>query len=428
MAALGTAALPERLVCLRHVPLPSGRVCATAASAVTGEPVVPRLDRRRWACGCCAVAAAAAASRWAGALGASWAAAAQALAAGPRRQVAVPQGGDLQLWGYYPWWMREDWQRRRIGLYDRLCFFEMAVGDDGQLLDTHGWPQRWQGLAAAMRSGGGRLDVTIFLSDAARFERVFGSGERRARLLTQVLELLRTADGVNLDVEIYSALTAGARRGYSDFCTALATGLSRLPGGKTLSVFGVMGAVVDLYERPLQALIDHVVVQGYDSHHAESRRAGPVAPLRGSYALTWERALQQYLALGWPRRKLLFGLPFYGYEWPTVSGEPGASTRGQGRHISYAPVDERLLPQIRVNARAEAQRHGLQRDPASGSPFYVYRDLGGPWRQGWFEDETSLAAKLAFVGEEGLAGAAVFPVGYDDGAFDALLQRHFKAG
>jgi hypothetical protein len=390
---------------------------------VTADAAGPRLDRRRWLQRGCGL--------WPLSGGWCWSSGA---AATPRRHAPAHAGVDLQLWGYYPWWMREDWRRRRIGLYDRLSVFEIEIGDDGQLLDTQGWPVRWQPLGAALRAGGGRLDVTLFLAQAERFERVFGSAERREHLLAQVLALSSPADGVNLDVEIYTPLTAAARRGYMAFCTALAAGLHGQRGGasgahpraKSLSVFGVMGAAVDLYERPVQALIDHVVVQGYDAHHADSRRAGPVAPLRGPYTLTWERALRHYLALGWPRHKLLFGLPFYGYEWATESATPGAATLGQGRQISYGAVDERLLPQIRVNARAEVQRHGLRRDAASGSPYYVYRDDGGDWRQGWFEDETSLAAKLDFVRDEGLGGAAVFPVGYDDGAFDALLQRRFR--
>jgi spore germination protein YaaH len=68
----------------------------------------------------------------------------------------------------------------------------------------------------------------------------------------------------------------------------------------------------------------------------------------------------------------------------------------------------------------------LRRDPASGSPYYAYQEPSGGWRQGWFEDDRSLAAKFEFVKQQQLAGIAVFPIGYDDGAFDALLRQTFK--
>jgi spore germination protein YaaH len=144
--------------------------------------------------------------------------------------------------------------------------------------------------------------------------------------------------------------------------------------------------------------------------------------------MTWPKALAQYLGMGWPREKLLFSLPFYGYEWPVESDAPRAATTGMAQTVTFAPVDAQVLPDIRLNAQQQAQRHGLLRDAGSGSPFYRYQDEQGQWRQGWFEDDVSLAAKLAWLREEGLAGAAVFPLGYDAGAFDTLMARSVKAG
>ncbi len=142
--------------------------------------------------------------------------------------------------------------------------------------------------------------------------------------------------------------------------------------------------------------------------------------------VTWERTLEHYLRLGAPRHKIIFGVPLYGYEWPTESAAVGARTLGKGREITYAVLDAQLLPNIRIGARSQAALHGLRRDAASGSPYYAYQEPSGGWRQGWFEDERSLTAMFDFVKRQQLAGIAVFPVGYDDGAFDALLRRTFK--
>ena len=329
----------------------------------------------------------------------------------------------MALWGYHPWWMREDWRRRDLSLFDRVSLFEIEIGAEGQLVDLQGWPGRWAALLAAMRAHGAALDVVVFLSDAARFERVFGDAGRRERLLGELRALGEAADGVQLDVEVYDPLSQPARRGYHDLCARLHSALQALPGGRLLSAFGPVGAAVDLYDRRMLASIDRLVVQGYDAHHAGSRRAGPVAPLRGPHPFNWGSALQHYLALGWPRQRLLMSLPYFGYEWPTASATPGALATGAALQTSYAPVDAQLLPRIRISAREEATRHGLKRDPVSGSPYYVFRDADGGWHQGWFEDEVSLGAKLAFVRDERLAGAALFPLGYDGGAFEPLLRR-----
>lgn len=337
----------------------------------------------------------------------------------PPRSAAAP----MALWAYHPWWMREDWRQRDLSLFDRVSLFEIEIGDEGQLVDLRGWPGRWAALLAAMRARGAALDVVVFLSDAARFERVFGDAGRRGRLLSDLRVLGEAADGVQLDVEVYDPLSQAARRGYHDLCARLHAALHALPGGRLISAFGPMGAAVDLYDRTALGSIDRLVVQGYDAHHAGSRRAGPVAPLRGPHPFNWRTALQHHLALGWPRQRLLMSLPYFGYEWPTASATPGAVVTGPALQTTYAPVPAQLLPRMRISASEEAARHGLKRDPVSGSPYYVFRDADGGWHQGWFEDEASLAAKLAFVREEGLAGAALFPLGYDGGAFEGLLRR-----
>jgi spore germination protein YaaH len=328
------------------------------------------------------------------------------------------------IWGYYPWWLGDHWRTLDLRLYDGLRFFEVGIDDDARLAPRNGWPQQWEPLREAARVHRLPLEVTVTMFSAARFERVFADPARRRVLLAELLRLAAGARGLHLDVEIFERVSDAAVAGYRAFCAQLRAGLRGVEPAVALSAFGVMGAAVDLYDAATLAQLDQIVLQGYDSHHRGSAQAGPVAPLRGPFAITWESTLAHYLKLGAPRHKIVFGLPFYGYEWPTASADVGARALGQGREISYALLDEKRLPAIRIGAREQAARHGFRRDEASGSPYYVYREApGGGWRQGWFEDEVSLAAKLEFVRRERLAGVAVFPVGYDGGAFEGLLRR-----
>lgn len=331
-----------------------------------------------------------------------------------------------QVWGYYPWWLGDHWRARDLSLYDRLKFFEVEIGAEGQIGQRNGWQQRWAGLQEATRSRALPLDVTVTMFSSARFEHIFASPQRRRALLIELLRLAVGAQGIHLDVEIFDSVSAEALSGYRAFCAELRSGLSGQGGSKVLTAFGVMGSVVDLYDRAALARLDYIVVQGYDSHHLASPQSGPVAPLRGPYEITWESTLAHYLQLGAPRHKIVFGVPLYGYEWPTESAVVGARTLGKGREMTYATLDARLMPDIRIGARSQASLHGLRRDSASGSPYYAYREPSGSWRQGWFEDEVSLEAKFEFVKQQRLAGIAVFPVGYDDGAFDELLRRSFR--
>ena len=116
------------------------------------------------------------------------------------------------------------------------------------------------------------------------------------------------------------------------------------------------------------------------------------------------------------------GTPLYGYEWPTVTGDAGSRTRGPGKTITLAPIAATILPDIRTNARGQTARHGVRRDAASRSPYYVYRDSTG-YHQGWYEDAESMAEKVRYAREHSLGGLVFFPLGYDDGALVRAARR-----
>ncbi len=324
-----------------------------------------------------------------------------------------------QVWGYYPYWMKDEWRKVDLGLYDRVFFFDVPIGEP--TMQTGGWPQDWQKLIAAAKVT--HLQPAFTLFDAAEFERIFADPARRARLWVDMLALSDRADGMQLDVEIFGSVSEKAVQGYRSFVKAI----SQAPGrqGKSLSLFVLTEDSAGLYDSETLKAADYVVIQGYDAHWKGSRQSGPVALLQGASPDSWISSLKRYLSLGVPRNKIIMSVPYFGYEWPTLSDAPGALTRGAGREISYAPLPTGLVPEVVASAQARIKQYGLRRDPQSGSPYYAYRDETG-WQQGWFEDETSLSAKFAFVKAEHLAGVAVFSLGYDGGYFQDPLRLSFR--
>jgi spore germination protein YaaH len=125
--------------------------------------------------------------------------------------------------------------------------------------------------------------------------------------------------------------------------------------------------------------------------------------------LNWETVLARFDAFGVPRRKLVMGVPLYGYEWPVESGEAGAAVRGEGRTVPYsAPAD--VLP-AEPRAVDRIREHGVRRDAESRVPWYAFESPEG-WVQGWFDDPESLRVKYRFAMDEGLGGIAFFPLAY----------------
>ena len=141
------------------------------------------------------------------------------------------------------------------------------------------------------------------------------------------------------------------------------------------------------------------MVMGYDYHWSGSTTTGPVAPLAGwgTYNVAW--TIADYVRWGAPRSRMLLGVPYYGYRWPTASGDAGAATSGTGTALAYSTVVQ------------EAEAHGRLWDATSSTPWY--REQTPQWRQGWYDDAQSLGAKYARVVSEELAGVGIWALGYD---------------
>jgi spore germination protein YaaH len=313
------------------------------------------------------------------------------------------------------WWLPDSWRTAPIGQLDRLLFFELKVTAAGEVSERHGWPDNWQELRAAAKQGKVPLDLTLTLFDPKAFEALFASDAATRRLLDELSQLASHEDvaGLQIDFEVYEPLKPVTLSSFNSFIRTLSERLHNLQPARTLSVFFPMGGASTLYDTDSLKSIDHVVIQGYDSHWTGSKHAGPVAPLSGNDALTWEKVLVKASELGAPRDRLLFSFPLYGYEWPVQGPKARSATAGEGMITSFAPIPEKLLPAIRTNVRDRVQQHGAYHDPVSGSAYYHFKASNGQYIEGWFEDWWTLQRKLAFVRREGLAGMAFFILGYD---------------
>ncbi|MEX0746559.1 MAG: glycosyl hydrolase family 18 protein [Rhodothermales bacterium] len=339
-----------------------------------------------------------------------------------------PTTPDYWVIGYHPHWLDDLWAGYDLSSVNQIIYFDIGVGADGRFTTRNGWPGDWSGLIQRVRSSGGGVLPTLSLFDSAAFESLFADSAS-ATLLTEIEQLLAEVDvdGLHIDFEIFEPVQPAARQGFVEFMRDLRAVLDKSEKKLYLSAFALAIDWSDAYDEAGIALhVDYLVVQGYDLHWAGDAQAGPVAGLEGWGNLNWRNVLQRYLNMGVPREKIVMGVPYYGYEWPTVSEEIGSATRGPGRFTTYAPVPLTFTANPPPAALEQAALHGLQRDPVSGSPYYVFQDSTG-WNQGWFEDQESLRAKYEFVKSEGLAGVAIWTLGYGDESLNDVLKQAFPA-
>jgi chitinase len=155
--------------------------------------------------------------------------------------------------------------------------------------------------------------------------------------------------------------------------------------------------------RAIASLVDQVGVMNYDYTGPWNPTTGFLAPL---FAATGPgpsesiaRSMEHYEAAGVPARKLLMGVPFYGYSWTAVGSinnglfQSGHGVRGD-RAYSYI--------------RTLAGQFSVHRDPLSHAEWLF--DGQTFWT---FDDPVSVRYKASYAAREHLGGVMVWELAED---------------
>jgi spore germination protein len=151
------------------------------------------------------------------------------------------------------------------------------------------------------------------------------------------------------------------------------------------------------------AVVNFMFIMAYDWHHAGSE-PGPVAPI------TEVRRTIQYAVGLVPRRKIIIGVPLYGYNWiiPYMPGTVASAISNQNS------IETAMRYQSPIQYSEEFQ-----------SPFFRYKDQQEQIHEVWFEDVRSMGAKMILVREFGLQGIGAWQLtlGFTPGPW--LLRKFF---
>ena len=108
------------------------------------------------------------------------------------------------------------------------------------------------------------------------------------------------------------------------------------------------------------------------------------------------RAVLDYAVNEMPPKKILLGIPNYGYDWPLpfVQGETRAQSISNQRAIELA---------VQYNI-------AIQYDETAQSPFFHYTAADGVVHEVWFEDARSMEVKLRLIAEYGFRGCGFWNI------------------
>jgi len=166
----------------------------------------------------------------------------------------------------------------------------------------------------------------------------------------------------------------------------------------------------------LSSYVDYANVMTYDIHGTWDKYTDFHAPLynistvNGAYSV--DKAITAWVNAGFPKEKIVMGVPFYGYIYKGVADTDNGfnQTYSGGASISFANIAANYLKQ------PEYKRYFNQTAKVpwlfNGSTFITY------------EDEESMAEKAKYIKEKGLSGAMIWELSQDPDRvlFNALYK------
>lgn len=324
-----------------------------------------------------------------------------------------------QVYGWHPYWLGTAYNSYDFNLLSTFSYFSYELNPStGNYNTIHSW--KTTPSITMAQAAGSRVELCVTNFGSANNNTFLTNPTARQTLIDSLISLLayRNADGVNIDFE---GISGGNRNDLTSFMIQLSTQLKAARPGSTVSMatFSVdWNNVFDF--AVLSNYVDQFIIMGYGYYYSGSSVAGPTDPLYSgtlwsSYNLI--RSIDYHLKQGVPKNKLLIGLPYYGYEWETVSNSVTSNTTGNfssSRTYSF------------VKNNTSGNYNNRQYDYQSETPYYIY-NTGSNWRQAFVCDEQSLAKRYDVVKQIDIAGIGIWALGYDNGYTQLwdLLEEKF---
>lgn len=356
----------------------------------------------------------------------------------------LPNGLRSETLGFLPYWKLDSATRAglRLDLLSTIAYFSIGVQADGFLArgpvgtPTIGW-SGWTSSALtelinAAHARGVKVVPTITMmawdGDYSEMSTLLNDATNRARLIADVTTIIRDrgVDGVNVDFE---PVPSSLRSQFTSFIRDLKAGLVGAGVGSYVTVDTMAGAAswatgYDVAGLTASGAADALMVMAYDFHYAGSARAGGVAPIESDYIYASGDAVRAHLGQVDPQ-KLIWGVPYYGRAWNTTSDSQNSTVRSPAQSVAFSyhwydngqPAGGKLL----------AQQFGRKWDATGQVPWFSFQNSDGGWRQGYYDDPTSLGVKYDMVLANNLAGVGIWHLGMDTGVSDLwdLLQNRF---
>ena len=225
------------------------------------------------------------------------------------------------------------------------------------------------------------------------------------QVMSEVIE--HGIDGLNIDFE---KVSEECDIHFEQFLRELSMQCRR--NGIVLSVDNYVPTFTPQYNRREEgAVVDYLVIMGYDEHGPWSHEVGSVASL--GYV---RQGVEDTIEAGVPADKIVLGIPFYTRLWE--------ETEQAGNSFSFTCEIKSMAEATQAVQAAGATIEWREED-GQNYATWLPENSASAYRI-WLEDAQSIDRKLALVDEYGLAGWSAWKLGYETPDVWNVIEGHLQ--
>jgi len=319
---------------------------------------------------------------------------------------------EYEVFGWYPYWEQDLYKSLNYSLLTTVAYFSYDIDPEtGNPKTVQDWDS--EPLLDSIKTNGVRFLLTITCFGNSDNQMFLKNDLAIKNLIAQLKSLLQKtgANGVCVDFE---GISSSQKSDYGKFIGLLGKELRK--SDSECLIYITVPSVdwqASLDFDVLIPVVDVFVIMGYDYYGSDSDVAGPTAPSESGEI--WEpfnltNSIDYYLNNGVPADKLIMALPYYGVIWDTHTGEKGAKVKDFIGYRDYSYLKENLENKI----------ESVMYDSVSQTAWcsYVLDNEGSYFRQCWFDNDSTISAKINLIKYKNLKGMGIWALGYDRGYND----------
>ncbi len=352
--------------------------------------------------------------------------------------------------GFLPYWLLKKANQVSLKALTQITYFGLELSGDGSIIRNStetesepGWYQLDNGTFSSIADTfpSTKRSLLIHQTKVAVIDELLSDATASAKNLVSVVEPVMKEQhftDLNLDIETFQEASPEARQSMTIFLRTVKGELQQKKLGTLTVELTVRSLISEELLDPVEVgeIADFVVLMAYDYRYVGSYLAGAVAPMGGAGEVI-EYGVPESVELAVhsiPPEKLMLGIPLYGYEWETLSYDPGSPViPGTGKTATLTRVAEELercrnkekktdeVPESSESAQALCI---VGREEFTFSPYLILPpNEDSAIQQIYYEDEQSLNKKFELAKKYELGGVAFWAIGYEEeGALDGVAQ------